>query len=185
MRLCGLARRSYTRARLKRHRAVAQCLVALLVVCLLRAMMPVEQLAASSPSEPSAGFGVRDYPCAGHDCACGDREHCLAACCCFPHERSAVDVARFDARRSAQLSPTVERVHRDARTALVRARRCDGGTQRPSPSAPSIVSLEPSLIEWPALAGGAPLRAAADHGALEHLRPDPPTPPPRRIASAV
>src|SRR5262249_44350220 len=100
-------------------------------------------------------------------------------------EHSPATLARLDAQRSALLSAPIARAPRDASTALVRARRCDGGAQRPSASAPAIVSLEPKRVEWQGALGGAPLRAAPRDDALEHIRPDPPTPPPRTSVSAV
>jgi hypothetical protein len=171
---------------LKLHRGVAQRgIVVLLIACLLRALVPVDELAASAQLVATAELAARDYPCAGHACACGDRDHCLAACCCFPHEHPSAAAARLDAHRSAHLSAPVENVRREARTTLVRARRCDGGAQRPTASAPTIVSVEPNRVEWPAPFGDAPLRASVCDDALEHIRPDPPTPPPRAFASAV
>ena len=85
-------------------------IVVLLIVCLLRALMPADDLVASAWRVPSVDVGAQDYPCAGHACACGDREHCLAACCCFPHGHEASSIARFDARPVTELAPSTANV---------------------------------------------------------------------------
>jgi hypothetical protein len=179
---------AYNRERLTRPLRMRQRGIAvLLIVCLLRALMPVDDLVASTGRAPAVAIGAQDYPCAGHACACGDREHCLAACCCFPreHGREASSIARFDARRVTELAPSTASSRRTAPMSLVRAPKCDGGAPRPAASAPTILSLEPTRVEWPAIVGDAPLVAFWRDGTLEHIRPDPPTPPPRAIVSAV
>jgi hypothetical protein len=186
MRLWDAEPRAYNRERLTRHLGIRQRgIVVLLIVCLLRALMPADDLVASAWRVPSVDVGAQDYPCAGHACACGDREHCLAACCCFPHEREASSVARFDARRATELAPLTASGRRSAPMTLVRAPKCNGGAPRPAASAPTILSLEPARVEWPTIVGDAPLVAFLRDDVFEHIRPDPPTPPPREAASAV
>jgi len=144
-----------------------QALVALLIACFLRATLPFEAESFDARRAPASGAAVGDldFPCAGHRCGCHTREHCLAACCCFPHRvgDGAGDGARDAFRASDEFASVIapgvahasERalvaelalrsdVSRSSRTvAFIQALKCAGGAPRSVANPSTFFSTEP------------------------------------------
>jgi hypothetical protein len=180
-----------------------QALVTLLIVCFLRATLPFETESLEARRAPASGVAIEalDFPCAGHQCGCHTREHCLAACCCFPKRMGERDPARDASRASEALGSVAARVGVNAsdrvaelaprtvesgssRTvAFVQALKCSGGAPQSVASSSTFFSTEPQRASF----GSIDESSQADEHVVallvEGRRPDPSTPPPRARAS--
>jgi hypothetical protein len=151
------------------------------IVCFLRATLPVETegfVGLDRSRTSGASFDSLGYPCAGHQCGCRTREHCLAACCCFPKRTEVASeprIAAFAARFDLSEHPT----------AFVQAMKCAGGAPHSVTTASTILSIEPESAGWSEFDASSRAEARAELGKVASRRPDPLTPPPRVVASCA
>ncbi len=180
-----------------------QALVMLLIACFLRATLPFEAESFDARRAPTRGASVDDldFPCAGHECGCHTREHCLAACCCFPKRMDERDPARDAPRASEALASVAARVVVNAsdraaelaqrtdasdssRTvAFVQALKCSGGAPHSVASSSTFFSTEPQRASFGSIDESSHADECVVALLVESRRPDPLTPPPRVRAS--
>jgi hypothetical protein len=172
-------------------------IVIVLIACLLRALLPIEGAMSTDSSTPASGtrsLTASDFPCAGHVCGCRTREHCLAACCCFPVRGGAARAADSVALPSVALLSVVPSSvarasaasgERADHAAFVQALKCAGGAPRSVAAGFTILSTEPPESATLSLGDGERADASVVVETLSGMRPSPSTPPPRRRDARV
>ena len=177
-------------------------LVVVLIACLLRALLPIDDGAADVARAPSSGeeaLQALDFPCAGHQCGCHTREHCLAACCCFPRRASERAPAGDLQRASTALAIVAANVSADASgrnhgaafvsridragpaqpVAFIQALKCAGGAPHSVATSSPLLSTQPERTTWSSIDESSRADEHVVSLLVESRRPDPSTPPPR------
>jgi hypothetical protein len=168
-----------------------ETVVALLIACLLRALLPIEEVFSTAPSVFRGDANeLAGFPCAGHTCGCHTAERCRDACCCFPSHRAAAreDIARAEredlgrAKHGAftpQLARATLPANRFERSGFFQSTKCAGGAPRSVAAGFTILSIEPPRATALPRDDGKRASALVALATLSGMRPSPAAPPPR------